>query len=59
MFAYMYVHTGAVVTWLYAEQGRDAWQTFQDCMQIESFSSCDEAFAADALLQQFRCVRRV
>ncbi|MEW5302345.1 MAG: hypothetical protein WDW36_005142 [Sanguina aurantia] len=47
-------YLGAVVTWLYAEQGRDAWQTFQDCMQVESFCSCDEAFAADALLQQFR-----
>ena len=31
-----------------------SWQTFQDCMEVEVFSGCDEAFVADALFSAYR-----
>jgi gamma-soluble NSF attachment protein len=47
-------YLGAIVVWLYAENAKQAWLTYQDALAVDAFISSDEAFAADALLAAYR-----
>lgn len=47
-------YLGAVVVWLYAGKANDAWITYQDALAVDTFTSSDEAFAADALFDAYR-----
>lgn len=47
-------YLGAIVVWLYAANIKQAWQVFQDCLDISNFVSSQEAFAADALMLAYR-----
>jgi hypothetical protein len=47
---------GAVVTHLYAREAKAAWLLFQDALAVDCFVSSEEAFAADALFEAYRCV---
>ncbi|GAX79007.1 hypothetical protein CEUSTIGMA_g6447.t1 [Chlamydomonas eustigma] len=45
---------GAMVIHLHNQDAALAWQTFQDALDVEVFSSSDEAFVADALFMAYR-----
>ncbi|GMH42835.1 hypothetical protein BSKO_10754 [Bryopsis sp. KO-2023] len=47
-------YLGAVVVWLHAMDGRQAWLTFQDCISIASFANSEEGRAADRLIDAYR-----
>lgn len=47
-------YLGAVVVWLYAGEGRPAWQTYQDALSVTEFSTSEEALAAEELLEAYR-----
>lgn len=47
-------YLGAVIVHLYGGDAKQAWNTFQDAMNVDIFSSSDEAFAADALFDAYR-----
>mmetsp|Transcript_14044 Transcript_14044/g.24630 ORF Transcript_14044/g.24630 Transcript_14044/m.24630 type:complete len:324 (-) Transcript_14044:140-1111(-) len=47
-------YLGAIVTWLHAGNASQAWQTFQDAMEVDVFANSKEAFAADELFQLYR-----
>lgn len=47
-------YLGAVVVWLYAQDAKQAWQVFQDVMEVGNFSGSEEAFAADALFMAYK-----
>ncbi|WIA40993.1 hypothetical protein OEZ86_004636 [Tetradesmus obliquus] len=47
-------YLGAIVVWLFAGNGQQAWQVFQDVLGIEAFTKSDEAFAADALFLAYQ-----
>lgn len=49
-------YLGAIVVWLYAEDGSNAWQSYQDALCVDEFSSSDQAFAAEALIQAYRSI---
>jgi hypothetical protein len=42
------------VVYLYAQDAKQAWQVFQDCLEVANFVSCEEAFAADALFLAYK-----
>lgn len=47
-------YLGAVVVWLYGQDAKQAWMTYQDALEVETFASSDEAFAAEALFDAYR-----
>ncbi|KAK9815390.1 hypothetical protein WJX72_002807 [[Myrmecia] bisecta] len=47
-------YLGAVVVWLYAQDASQAWATYQDALGVDNFTSCEEAFAADALFDAYK-----
>jgi len=46
-------YLGAIVIWLYAEDASQAWATYQDALAVTKFSSSDEAFAAEAVIEAY------
>lgn len=46
-------YLGASVVLLYAQQPKEAWQSFQDTMGVDAYTNSDEAFAADALFSAY------
>jgi len=47
-------YLGAVLVWLYAENGKNAWDTYQDALGVSEFASSDQAFAAEDLITAYR-----
>lgn len=47
-------YLGAVLVWLYAENGKNAWDTYQDALGVNEFASSDQAFAAEDLITAYR-----
>ena len=44
-------YLAAIVVGMYSENGKAAWQTYQDALDVPEFSSSDQAFAAQDLFQ--------
>jgi tetratricopeptide (TPR) repeat protein len=44
-------YLAAIVVGLYSEDGKTAWQTYQDALDVPEFASSDQAFAAQDLFQ--------
>jgi hypothetical protein len=44
-------YVSAIIVGLYAGQGKTAWQTYQDALDVPEFASSDQAFAAQDLFQ--------
>lgn len=47
-------YLGAVVVWLHAGDGKQAWLSFQDCISISSFAHSEEGRAAERLINAYR-----
>lgn len=47
-------YLSAVVIYLYSENGKLAWQTYQDALGVSEFASSDQAFAAEDLIAAYR-----
>ena len=46
-------YLAAIIVALYSEDGKTAWQTYQDALDVPEFASSDQAFAAQDLFQAF------
>jgi tetratricopeptide (TPR) repeat protein len=46
-------YLSAVIVALYSQDGKGAWQTYQDALDVPEFASSDQAFAAQDLFQAF------
>jgi len=47
-------YLGAVVVWLFAGNGHQAWAVYQDALEVDAFAQSDEAFAAEALFEAYK-----
>lgn len=47
-------YLSAVVVYLYSENGKLAWQTYQDALDVPEFASSDQAFAAEDVISAYR-----
>jgi hypothetical protein len=47
-------YLSAIIICLYAEDGKQAWQTYQDALDVPEFASSDQAFAAEDLMSAYR-----
>lgn len=46
-------YLAAIIVALYSEDGKTAWLTYQDALDVPEFASSDQAFAAQDLFQAF------